>query len=378
VKQAELLQLVDRVYEASLEPGRWDAALSSVARHFDGTASGIRIQNGAYVSQLWVGLEPSFEEAYLEHYALLDPWVPAALSRPAGRCYTSQELVDDDELERSTFYNELCKPHGMRELCGGFLELSGSLMVSMSVMRRDGAPRFDARAAKAMNELTPHMRRALAIQRRLRTGDGTTAWAALDGLPIAVVTLDRGGRIHRTNRRADELIARRDGLVSEQGTLGALAPHDTRKLAGFVKGLVSPLDPKAPREPVVRIERGGEKRPLAIVGVRITRESAPAWELHHGGEPEVLLAIAVDDSVSGPPAELLRQLYGLTPAEARVAIQVGMGKSPREVSDELGIAWNTVRFQLRQVFEKMNVRRQSELTRVLLSLGCLPRVGTYS
>lgn len=140
-----------------------------------------------------------------------------------------------------------------------------------------------------------------------------------------------------------------------------------------MKSLVSPLASEASREPVLRVERGEEKRPLAIVGIRITRESAPAWELHHGGEPEVLLAIAVDDGVGEPPPELLRKLYGLTPAEARVAVQVGMGKSPREVSEALGIAWSTVRFQLRQVFEKMNVRRQSELTRVLLTLGCLPR-----
>ncbi len=373
MKERELLELVDGVYEASLEPGRWDAVLSGVAKSFDATASGIRIQNGAYVSQHWVGLEPSFEQAYLEHYALLDPWVPAALSRSPGRCYTSQELVADEELERSAFYHELCKPFGMRELCGGILEHTDALIVSMSVMRRDGAEPFDAHTARAMNELTPHVRRALAIQRRLRTGDGTTTWAAIDGLPIAVVTLDRHGRVHRTNRRADELLLRRDGLSVEQGVLGALTAADTRKLASFVKSLVSPLASEASREPVLRVERGEEKRPLAIVGIRITRESAPAWELHHGGEPEVLLAIAVDDGVGEPPPELLRKLYGLTPAEARVAVQVGMGKSPREVSEALGIAWSTVRFQLRQVFEKMNVRRQSELTRVLLTLGCLPR-----
>jgi len=67
------------------------------------------------------------------------------------------------------------------------------------------------------------------------------------------------------------------------------------------------------------------------------------------------------------PANLLLML-GLTPAEARVAVRIGRGLSPAEAATELGITQNTARYTLQTVFEKLGIRRQSQLAQVVTRL----------
>jgi DNA-binding CsgD family transcriptional regulator len=62
-------------------------------------------------------------------------------------------------------------------------------------------------------------------------------------------------------------------------------------------------------------------------------------------------------------------LFGLTQAEARVATTIFEGLSMREASDALGVALNTVRFQLARVYEKTGVTRQAELVKMMMRLS---------
>lgn len=64
----------------------------------------------------------------------------------------------------------------------------------------------------------------------------------------------------------------------------------------------------------------------------------------------------------------MRDLLGLTLAEARVAALVGSGLPPRDASSRLGITEETARTALKRVFQKTGVSRQSELTRLLARL----------
>tara|TARA_R110000824_G_scaffold118960_14_gene272198 strand:+ start:334810 stop:336606 length:1797 start_codon:yes stop_codon:yes gene_type:complete len=68
---------------------------------------------------------------------------------------------------------------------------------------------------------------------------------------------------------------------------------------------------------------------------------------------------------------LLRASLGLTPAELRLANLLKDGMSLSEAAPQLGIAVNTARNQLRAIFTKLGVNRQSEMVRHLAELGQL-------
>lgn len=68
---------------------------------------------------------------------------------------------------------------------------------------------------------------------------------------------------------------------------------------------------------------------------------------------------------------LLRASLGLTPAELRLASLLKDGLSLAEAAPQLGIAVNTARNQLRAIFAKLGVNRQSEMVRHMAELGQL-------
>ena len=67
----------------------------------------------------------------------------------------------------------------------------------------------------------------------------------------------------------------------------------------------------------------------------------------------------------------IRESFGLTAAEARLARKLRDGRSLQEAAEELSVSVNTVRNQLRAVFDKMGLKRQSDLIRALTELSSL-------
>ncbi|NDC58680.1 MAG: helix-turn-helix transcriptional regulator, partial [Alphaproteobacteria bacterium] len=65
----------------------------------------------------------------------------------------------------------------------------------------------------------------------------------------------------------------------------------------------------------------------------------------------------------------LQSVFGLSFAEARVAIAVAEGASLPALAARFEVAHATVRTQLRCVFEKTGTRRQSELAALIARLA---------
>ena len=59
--------------------------------------------------------------------------------------------------------------------------------------------------------------------------------------------------------------------------------------------------------------------------------------------------------------EMLRSMFDLSPAEARVSSLIAKGDGPAIISESLGITINTVRSHLAHVFSKTGATDQSSL-----------------
>ena len=72
------------------------------------------------------------------------------------------------------------------------------------------------------------------------------------------------------------------------------------------------------------------------------------------------------------PIDLLRCHFGLTPAEARLALQLVAGETLRAAAAKLSITYETARTELKNIFNKTGTRRQAEL--VIVIVTALPRL----
>ena len=114
---------------------------------------------------------------------------------------------------------------------------------------------------------------------------------------------------------------------------------------------------------VMRAPRPSGKRAYSILVAPISGQYPALAVLR----PAVCL-IVVDPELQKPlPAEHLRAFFGLTEAEARLAIRMAAGEDLRSAASRLEITYGTARARLAAIFHKTETRRQGELVRVLLS-----------
>src|SRR5262245_51409150 len=73
------------------------------------------------------------------------------------------------------------------------------------------------------------------------------------------------------------------------------------------------------------------------------------------------------------PIELLRCRFGLTPAEARLALHLVAGETLRSAEAKLSMTYETARTHLKSIFQKTGTCRQAELVVVIVTAlpGCM-------
>jgi DNA-binding CsgD family transcriptional regulator len=179
------------------------------------------------------------------------------------------------------------------------------------------------------------------------------AFAALDKLHRGVVLLDADGVVQHMNRAARAMLSRGHALSLRQSRL---AFADAGDAAVFERCLEHKIASR-----LLRI--GGPNhadRPYAVL-------------VSPNGGPEGTAGFSVfihepPGRQSPVPTQVLRELYGLTPAEARLANALYVGQSLRSAAGTACISINTAKSVLKKVFVKCEVGTQAELLQVL-SLG---------
>ena len=187
----------------------------------------------------------------------------------------------------------------------------------------------------------------------------TVSASALDVLSQGMVLMGPSRRVSVVNRAARALLDQRDGLRLEGQRLRFTDFAANERFDSLVDRAIS-------GEIVAGTEGDwvvAAKRPSGCAAYHVVVSALPASSF----EGSDGLAVLIDDpeSVLRPGAGALRILFRLTCAEERVAIGLLAGKTLEEIARDQSISKETVRAQLREIFAKTGVNRQSELMRIL-------------
>jgi DNA-binding CsgD family transcriptional regulator len=107
-----------------------------------------------------------------------------------------------------------------------------------------------------------------------------------------------------------------------------------------------------------------DSRPLVMHAVPIDNAGSSG--------PHTALVLVDLDTAPRPTPEALQKIFGLTLAEAKLAIEVARGKSLEDIAAETRISVSTARKQLASIFSKTNTHRQGELVALLARVSILP------
>lgn len=355
-----ILGLIDDIYEAAAHPELWPKALRSLADvtgSIDATMGG---QTAALVPLLVTArTDPDNVRSYAEHYHSRNAMQLAVHGVPVGQAVLDYNLLDMAAFQSGAFFNEWCRPQGY--LRGGALNLATSqgwratLMVS-------GRNEYNREAVRILSAMTPHLIRAFQLNQLLHETQaiGLGAFAALEYLDRGALLVGAGGKVKPANHLAEAILEHGDGLMLHNGQLICTSRAETAALHRLIAQCSRGVAVRD--EGTMQVTRSEGRGPLTVQCLPF-----PASNWWPGFNQQWAMIFVTDpDARMVQATERLRQRYGLTPAEARLAWEIVRGGGRKAAAESRGISVATARSQLTSIFDKTGVRRQSELVRLLL------------
>jgi DNA-binding CsgD family transcriptional regulator len=365
------------VYEAAANPQHWAAFLENAARELDATkaalhvhyfAPGDTIRTAQGSCAVAVGYDAVSLTDYANYYAAQDLYVQRIRERfPLGmNAGTSDELMTSTEFRGTELYQDYCRPNEVFHNCWSAFEQNEGIAAGLGFIRPENTKAFQAKDVDLLKLLNPHLQKAFHLQRILgqATQQNEALLASVAQLDFGVAAIDRDGKVTNLSAPAKRVLDERDGLSIRAGRLEA----EDRKENGDLQELLSGASKAVTGSrstpcSAMLISRRSGKRALHVSVFPFVSS-----QLFSEDRPQRLVFISDPSAKPVSRAMVLRSLYRLTPAEARVADLLLEGFDVREIAGLLGITLETGRFHIKRILVKTDTRRQSELMRLMLSL----------
>jgi DNA-binding CsgD family transcriptional regulator len=356
-----LLELVNHIYEGAVRPAEWQAIVAHMAAFF-GVQRAALFSTFVGPSKGGLGILHGVPAAALrrwgdEYLAADDIWAQAAIRKGAfraGLAFRDTDLVPETEFAASRIYRELLQHVGIGRMCTGVIfDASSDVQpTTCGIYRPLSEPAFPEETRKAMTALLPHFSRALGVMYRLRDAefDLAVTLGALDRVAGGVALFDEQGALRHLNREAERILNLGDGLTREM-------LEESARAASSADPLQTPHFSASRQVP-----RPSGRPPFVLQFAPLPATNDFSHEVRAIGfitDPETEARLDV---------LLLQQLYGITPAEARLAERLCAGDTLTGAAARCGISEATAKTQLARLFDKTNTGRQADLLRVLVSL----------
>lgn len=303
---------------------------------------------------------------YSGHYVRDDPRVRHAASHPELTFLCDYDHISEAEMDRSEHYAWLRRDAGVRYYMGWREHLGDGLQWGAAVQRTPQQGHAQREQTDLFKIITPHLVRANNMRRQLTDAAQLKRGfvEALDGLGRGVLVVDGTGAVRFANLAARRIAETADGFgFANAGITITIARNNVRFRKALADAFIGGGD-GLPTGRSLTVTRPSGKRPFFM---QISPFSGRDESL---GEPGPLALVMIADPETRPPvrADRLREIFGLTPAEARLAIELASGDSMERIADKLNVKRETARSTLKQVYVKTDTHRQAELVRLLLSL----------
>jgi DNA-binding CsgD family transcriptional regulator len=306
--------------------------------------------DGTTRSILSAAVPSDAQQSYGEYYRHIDYVLAEVETGPVGLVRSGSDLV---ALKAgSEFDVDWMRPYQMDD--GIFVRLTVGAMPTCFLVAAPKRSEAFATAERIMfvNALIGHLQQALRTQDHLaelsEAAGGVNA--VIDTIRHGIVIVGPDGVV-QLNSAAEQILKSGDGLCFRSGSIEATRMSVNEQLQASIADAVPQQGCGAPSGNSFACSRPSGKRPYVIHVLPLTATSAdPA--------PVKALVMIVDPEHEHEPSKaVIRRIFGLTNAEADVALRVMRGVSRA-----------TVNTHLQHIFDKTDTHRQAELVRLLLTI----------
>lgn len=362
--------LLDPLYDAAIEPELWQSFLRRASRAFSAEKAAIVIHSsGTAGTRIFsaVGISEENRKA-LAHFPRNSPWFTEIQRCSSQGWYSGspEDVVAPDVFRRSRLYSDFFRKNNIEWAATAVIFRPGGYTPALALTRPPSASPFNPQEKMVLRNLVPHLSRVFKVQGALGSMSARSAAGqhALDLMGAACLTLDPMARVVGMNRRAESLIFEGDWLrlrdrrlIAAVGAQQKLLDECLLQACAFGEGKSTD-----PGEGAI-VLHSAQSRALYL-SVLPYRSNWMAFE----DRPSALLFITTPEEQGQGEHRLWQTMFGLSPAECRVAEAMKQGMEVGEISDSMRIKVDTVRYYQKCVYRKTGVRGQGQLLRLLARL----------
>lgn len=366
-EMAEHDKLVGLIYDAALEPARWSDALTVLGKSLGVDACHlVGWQTRTQTDVLGVICDPYWHKALCEYQAYfgkLDPRRELASKLGTGRIFACHHYFDETFVNRSEFYQDFLRPHGLRYTLASCLYQDDTLEISLGLIRAAECGPYSDTDQERFTRLKPHIHRAVQLMLRGETlsRKADIAEAALDISPLAVIAVDRHRRPVYANKRAEALLDAGHLLTTRGGVLCAVESRQGEQLD---VALETTLKTRRPRNILLKTcVTNGEEESFSLTMLHVSEHRLSA--VHQSTVLCLIAPLSVRRIATG---HQLMEMFDLTAAEARLARALAQGMRLEDYAVCNDLRLPTVKTQLRGIFAKTATSRQAELVRLITEI----------
>ena len=307
--------------------------------------------------------DPDVEAAYVGHYMPLNGAWPVLARQEVGRAVLDRHVLDMEAYEKSVFFNEFARPNGLVAASAIVIGRDRGVTSALVLNHQERQAATEALDLETLSLLVPHYQRAALLwqgRSALAQGD-LSLWQAADRFSVAILVIDQNGVVLRTNQAASTFLRLRAADILDRRPF---AGRDAIQ-SGLLLSLRHSLATGEPRSAQGRhrVEAGGRSYALTLLPL----QGPPEWI----GTRRSCYVIVVSDLTAAPTnaRDALIAGYGLTKAEAGLAVSLGGDGTLADIATRLGIRLSTAKTLLNRAFAKTGVHTQSQLVRLVERLS---------
>jgi len=354
-------QAVASLQQAALEPPAWEDALAAIVTLSGGNVGNLLAVGGpGWLQANWYsGVAQNDPEELLKHGVAdpdRNPRLRAGMAAPVMRCQSDDEILAPGRRDRIPLYGALDR------LGTGFaswVSIFRNPTLNVALVVGSDALSDQQHDRELFMRFAGLARQSIRLQIALEERGALVLADAMEQLSTAAFLCAADGRVIQLTPAAEEIVRGGRILRIEGGRLKARRSAEDRELADCVGRAIR--DDNSVCRTMLVADAQGERR-LMLDVARLRRG---AYSLGH--EPAVMVIARDERARIRTAAAAVGSKFGFTSAETAIAEALARGCSPEQIAVERGVSLNTVRTQIRSIFDKAGVTRQAELTRLVLT-----------
>ena len=366
ISTAAYSELLRTLYAAPLDESQWQIFLTQLC-DITGSRIGFFLRNDSSLGNrtLAAGGMPvpaNLGQGFRAAHSYSDPFRQALLRNPRIGVVEGEDIVPHDEFIETEIYRDMAASGGMEYTTCLVLSVSARTLEIISLWRGPERTVLEEEHKELLTLLMAHLQNALRIRHALGFAENRarSAEAMLNASSTASILLDGAARVIHMNDAAQQMVDASDGLFVR---VDVIAPTDSSRRAEF-SALVNACTSGELGHTggALALGRSKQARPIQVLVTPVR-----LIDKHRASVRVLILATDPERTVHFPDA-ILRQTYGLTPAETEIANALLTGFSLEEIAQLRKVSIATVRSQMKGLMGKTDTQRQGDLIRLLSTL----------